>query len=184
MGLPQDVQVTSAILWRGAVFFALLDLGLLLLLARRVTSSLFQELRGTLLAVTGVFWLCLWVWLVSVVFWDRVYAYVFPDWSRWLIPWGQALLTTGIAALAFALAVRLPGRPVVSYCLLGGVWGSLSHVWAVYRGILDKPPMLQGASPGAAVTIAFFEFTFYFCAIVFGSLLVRRVGFHRRLTAR
>ncbi len=175
MALPPGAQVTSEILWRGAAFFALLDLGLLFLPARRVTPAMFLELRRTVLALTAAFWFCLWLLLASVVFWDTVYGYVFPAWSRWLLPAGQALLTTGIAALAFAFAVRLPGRAVVSYCLLGGVWGSVSHTWAVFMGIVDKPPMLQGASPVAAVIVAFFEFTFYFCLIVGGSLLVRRL---------
>jgi hypothetical protein len=36
----------------------------------------------------------------------------------------------------------------------------LTHTWAVYRGVVDKPPMLQDASPVAAVVIAFFEYIF------------------------
>jgi hypothetical protein len=167
--------VTSQILWRGSVGFALVDVGLLWLLTRRVTPALFRELHGTLLAVTAAFWFLLWLSLVSIGFWDRVYGYLFPSWSRWLLPAGQAVLTAGVAALAHAIAVRLPGQPVVSFCLFGGVWGSLGHTWGVFMGLLDKPPMLHGASPVAAVVIAFFEFTFYFCIIVFLSLQVRRL---------
>jgi hypothetical protein len=175
MSWLQGAQVTSQVLWRGAAVFALLDLGLLFLLARRLKPDAFRELRGTLLAVTAAFWFLLWLSLASVVFWDTVYGYVFPSWSRWLLPVGQALLTTGVAALAHAIAVRLRGSPVVSYCLLGGVWGSLGHTWGVFMGLMDKPPMLHGASPVAAVVIAFFEFTFYFCIIVLVSLLLRRL---------
>jgi hypothetical protein len=49
-------------------------------------------------------------------------------------------------------------------------------------GIVSKPPFLRGAHPAAAVTIAFFEFTFYWCAIV----LVSHLAHHerRRFTAR
>jgi len=169
----QGVHVTTAILWRGTVLFALLDAALLSLLARRVTEPGFRALRGTILALTAVFWFCLWLVLASIVYWDRVYAYVFPAWLRWLLPVGQAALTTGVAAVAFALATRLPGRAVVGYCLLGGVWGSLAHVWAVAMGIVQKPPMLRGASALAAVVIAFFEFTFYFGVIVGGAALAR-----------
>jgi hypothetical protein len=168
-------MVTSAILWRGAAVFALADLGLLILLARRVTPGAFRELRGTLLGVTAAFWFLLWLVLVSWLYWGRVYGYVFPTWSRWLLPVGQAALTAGVAAVAHAIALRLPAPPVVSFCLLGGVWGSLGHTWGVFMGLMDKPPMLHGASPVAAVVIAFFEFTFYFCAIVSLSLLVRRL---------
>jgi hypothetical protein len=62
--------------------------------------------------------------------------------------------------------LRLPGHPVLSFCLLGGLWGMITHVWAVYLGILDKPPMLQGAGAAAAIVIAAFEFIFYWCIIL------------------
>jgi hypothetical protein len=42
----------------------------------------------------------------------------------------------------------------------------VTHVWAVHLGIVDKPPMLQGASPVAAVVFAVFEFTLYWCIIL------------------
>jgi hypothetical protein len=175
MQLAGDVHVTTAILWRGTAVFAIADLALLSALGGRVTRSRFHELRGTVLVVTAVFWFVLWLSLASLLDWDSVYSYVFPPWSRWLLPVGQAALTTGVAAVAVALASRLPGRPVVTYCLLGGVWGSVAHVWAVFRGIVEKPPILQGASPLAAVIVAFFEFTLYFCAIIGISLLIRRL---------
>lgn len=177
---PQDVHVTSVLLWQGAAFLALLDAVLLSLLAHRVAAATFRDLQRTVLTLTAIFWFCLWLGVASIVYWDRVYSYVFPAWSRWLLPAAQAVLTTGVAALAFALAQRLPGRAVVVYCLLGGVWGSVSHVWAVFRGIVDRVPMLRGASPVAAVAIAFFEFTLYFCVIVAGSLLVRLLQQRRR----
>ena len=41
---------------------------------------------------------------------------------------------------------RIPGRSVVNYCLLGGLWGALTHMWAIHRGILDKPPMVTPES--------------------------------------
>jgi len=55
---------------------------------------------------------------------------------------------------------------VLTFCLLGGVLGSLTHIWAVTRGIVTKPPMLQGASPLGAVVFAFFEYIFYWCTIL------------------
>lgn len=177
---PQGLQVTTAILWRGTAVFAVLDAALLALLARRVTEPAFRELRGAILGLTAIFWFAIWLGLVSILYWDSVYGHVFPAWSRWLLPPGQALLTTMVAAGAFALATRLPAPSVVAYCLLGGVWGALGHTWGVFMGLVDKPPLLRGASPVAAVTIAFFEFAFYFCVIVAGSLLVRRLRHARR----
>jgi hypothetical protein len=39
-------------------------------------------------------------------------------------------------------------------------------VWAVFRGIVSKPPMLQGASPVAAVIVSVPEFALYFSIII------------------
>jgi hypothetical protein len=58
----------------------------------------------------------------------------------------------------WALALWLKLNPVLGYCRLGGVWGSLTQIWAIYRGVVTKPLMLQGASPVAAVIIAFFAY--------------------------
>ena len=44
-----------------------------------------------------------------------------------------------------------------------GLWGIITHVIAILRGILDKPPMLKGSDPFAALAISFFEFIFYWC---------------------
>ena len=51
-----------------------------------------------------------------------------------------------------------------------------SHVWAVYMGIVDKPPLLQGASPASAVFIAIFEFVFYFSGVLLATFIVWQAG--------
>jgi hypothetical protein len=72
------------------------------------------------------------------------------------------------------IALRFPGNPVISWSLLGGLCGMITHIWAVYRGILDKPPMLQGTSPIATVIMPIFEFIFYYCVILSLTALLRR----------
>jgi hypothetical protein len=169
--LPEGARVTTGVLWRGTLLFAALDLGLLVLLWRLVSPPAFARLRRPLPVATAIAWAGIWLWAVTV-FWDRVYGYVFPAWLRWYLPASQALLTALVSWIAVRLAPRLRRvPPVVAYCLLGGVWGVLTHIWAVFRGIVSKPPFLQGAHPAAAVTIAFFEFTFYWCVIVLVSYL-------------
>ena len=66
----------------------------------------------------------------------------------------------------WSLTILIKGNPIINFCLLGGALGSLTHIWAVYRGIVTKPPMLQGASPLGAVGIAFFEHIYYWCIIL------------------
>jgi hypothetical protein len=173
--IAADTHVTTGVLVAGAIAFALFDAVFLVFLARHVGLARFVRLRRLLPVVTGLLWLGLWIWAVGF-FWHSVYSYVFPAWARWLLPPGQAVLTGAIAVLAYRLAIRLPRHPVVGYCLLGGVWGLLSHILAIWRGILEKPPMFEGAHPVAAVVLAFFEFTLYFCIVVAVSALAVAVG--------
>jgi hypothetical protein len=172
--LPEGARVTTALLLQGALVFALLDLGLLLLLVWLVKPARFHQIRRLLPIVTALYWFGLWLWVVTD-FWESVYRYVFSSWSRWYLPPAQALLAGAVAALAGRLAPRLPGPPVLGYCLLGGVWGVVTHIKAVFSGIVEKPPLLQGTHPVGAIVIAFFEFTFYWCLIVGVSLAAHRL---------
>jgi hypothetical protein len=165
MTLPPDFRITTAMLWQGALIFALLDLGFVPLLAWRITAVKFRRLRWTLVGTTGLFWGVLWAWVLEY-FWESVYSYIFLGWMRGLIPFAYGVLFAGVGLVLWWLSSHLPGPPVLSFCLLGGLWGMITHVWAVYLGIVDKPPLLQGAARGAAVVIAAFEFTFYWCVIL------------------
>ncbi len=173
MQTPEGAVVTTEVLLRGTLLLALLDVPLLWLVWSVVKPAAFVEVRRLLPVATAIAWSAIWLWAV-LVFWDRVYSYVFPAWSRAFLPVAQAVLTGFVAWVAVKLAPRLPGPVVIAYCLLGGVWGSLSHVWAVFMGVVSKPPFLRGANPAAAVLIAFFEFTFYFCVVLLASHGLRR----------
>ncbi|MBZ5586508.1 MAG: hypothetical protein LAQ30_30845, partial [Acidobacteriia bacterium] len=54
----------------------------------------------------------------------------------------------------------------LSFVLLGAALGPLTHLWGLARGLMEKPPMLRGASPAAAVIVSAPEFAFYFGLIV------------------
>lgn len=165
MTLPPDFKVTSHMLWMGALIFALIDAGFVPLLAWRIQPVTFRQVKWILVTTTAIFWSGLWTWAL-VNFWDSVYRYVFPAWARWLIPPAYGLLFAGVGLLSWWLALRMPGNPVLGFCLLGGLWGMITHLWAVFLGIVDKPPMLQGATPAGAVIMAVFEFIFYGCMIL------------------
>jgi hypothetical protein len=149
---------------QGALIFAILDLILAVILVWRIKPQTFRLFKWELLTVTALFWCGLWFW-VFANFWETVYQYVFPAWTRWLMPFFQAALTTAVAALAWRQSLRFRMNPLITYLLFGGLWGMVSHLLAVSRGIVDRPPMLQGASPFSAVIIAIFEFVFYWCII-------------------
>lgn len=101
--------------------------------------------------------------IVSIIFWDTVYSYVFPSWFRWVIPPLYGILFSMAGLLFWWIAVKLKSARVIVLCLFGGLWGIITHILAIQRGILEKPPMLSGAGALPALTIAAFEFIFYWC---------------------
>ncbi len=166
----------------GALIFAVLDAVLLPLLAWRISRVRFAQSRWALAGVTAVFWFGVWS-AVLAAFWDTVYAYVFPAWMRPVIPPVYGAAFGGLSLGFWWLAQRGRFHPVIVFCLLGGCWGIVTHILAVRLGIVTNPPALQGASPVAAVVIAAFEFTFYWCIITgAGTLVQLAVGWIRRRT--
>jgi len=163
--LPLGSKITSETLWLGTFVLATIDALFIPILVWRINSVAFRRIKWTLVVTSAIFWSSLWTWGL-VTFWDSVYHYVFPVWSRWLIPPTFGLLYAGISLLFWRLALRLPGNVVASFCLLGGLWGMTTHLFAVSIGIVTKPPVLQGATPSAAVSFAIFEFMFYWCIIL------------------
>jgi len=174
MTLPTDTKVTTEILWQGALIFAFIDVIFVAVLARLIKPARLREMKWTLVAVMAVFFCGLFGILASYIFWKSVYHYVFPEWSRWLIPPAYGLLFAAIGLLFWWVAFRIPGNAVINFCILGGLWGMITHIWAIYRGILDKPPMLQGASPEAAVVLPIFEFIFYWGISLSLASVIRR----------
>jgi len=163
--LPPGVKITTEILWRGTLSFAVIDLVLISILAWRIKPAAFRRIKWTLVVVSAIFWSSLWTWGL-VTFWDSVYQYVFPAWAHWLIPPIFGLLDAGFCLFIWWAALRLRGYTVVNFILLGGLWGMITHLFAVAIGIVTKPPVLQGASPAAAVIFAIFEFMLYWCVIL------------------
>ncbi len=163
--MPADTNITTELLYKGALIFALLDAAYVPLLARRINTETFRKLKWTLVLAAALVWYGIWSWAIGN-YWEAVYSYVFPAWIEKWVPW-IAFFAAGIVVLGlWAIALRIHWNPVFTYCLLGGLLGSLTHIRAVQLGIVTKPPMLQGASPVAAIVIAFFEFMFYWCTIL------------------
>ncbi len=163
--LPPGVKITTDVLWLGTLIFAGIDAVFIPILAWRINPALFRRIKWALGITTAIFWSSLWTWGL-VNFWDSVYRYVFPSWAHWIIPPIFGLLYAAISFLFWWLALRLRGNAVVTFCLFGGLWGLITHLFAVSIGIVSKPPALQGAAPVAAVVFAIFEFMLYWCVIL------------------
>lgn len=175
MQLP-DMPVTSEVLWRGVLLAAPIDAALILTLALRIDAATFRRRKWLITGVTGLFFALLWGIVVCRLFWDPVYHYFFPAWSRLLLPLAYGLGFAVAGWLSCVVALRVGGNCVVSFCVLIGLWGMAGHVWAIHRGLLEKPPLLRGASPAAAVIFSGFEFMFYAGVILALSVLSERVG--------
>jgi len=169
------LKVTTTLLYQSAVVVALLDGIFLFVLTRIVKPEPFLELKWKLILWTGLVWSGIW-WVVLSYFWENVYHFVFPIWSRAWLPIAFGLLMAGASLLFWTIAKLNTRIPVLIFCLLGGAWGICTHTWAIYRGIMSKPPMLQGASPLAALLFAFFEYIFYWCVIISLAALTGRIA--------
>ena len=173
--MTESGLVSSTLLWRAALVVALVDLPLLILVARRVTSGLFSRLQWYLAGAAFLVFALIWFVFGSLYFWDPVYRLIFPAWSHWLLPLVFGLLE-GLLALLFWWVYRLAARgAAVWFVLLGGLASLAGHGIGISRGLM-RVPMLAGASPASALVFGVFEFIFYWSAILGLSLLFRWLG--------
>jgi hypothetical protein len=159
------VRLTSTDLWLGAAITAAVVCGLIGLAMRLVSSEAFCELKWYLVGAGSLTYGLLWAVLGSVYFWDPVYRAVFPEWSRWVLPFFFGFLD-GLAALGFWwLSMRVARWRVAVFILLAGPWSVLGHGIAMLKGLLNVP-YLEQATAFSALTFATFEYMLYECAIV------------------
>jgi len=174
----EDIVITTDILLQGASIFALLDAVLIPLLIWQIKPALFIQIKWTLVIISGLAWFGIWK-LVLSLFWDSVYIHVFPEGGREWLPLIFGLLMAGFSLGIWSLARNGKHHPLPIFFFLSGFWGVLTHIWAIQRGIL-RPPMLRGASPLAALLIAFFEYIFYWCIITFIAATIHRIYHYHR----
>ncbi len=158
-------QATSKVLWIATAITIMIDVPLLILVARWVSSELFSKLKWYLVGAAFVVYAVLWGTLGSVYYWDAVYKVIFPAWFRWLLPIVYGLLF-GALALAFWRASIFTTRwRVVWFSLLGGLVSLVGHSIGISRGLL-RVPLLAEVSAVSALVFGVFEFIFYWCVIV------------------
>jgi hypothetical protein len=85
-------HATSRVLWRATIIATLIDVPLLFLVARWISSELFYKLKWYLVGAAFVVYAVLWGTFGSVYYWDAVYKEIFPAWFRWLLPLVYGLL--------------------------------------------------------------------------------------------
>jgi len=179
-------RLTSEVLWRVTIIAVLIDAPLIILIGRWVSAELFRKLKWYLAAAAFVVYATLWGTFASVYFWDAVYQYVFPSWSRWMLPGGYGVLFGAIAVALWRASVAFARWQSVWFCLLGGLVSLVGHGIGISRGLL-RVPLLAEASAISALVFGVFEFMFYWCVIVGLAIAAWSVGVQvrrRRPTAR
>jgi hypothetical protein len=162
----KNAHLTNPLIWTCTSILVTLDVILILLARFLVSREQFRQIRWVLVIISGIFFLLVWI---SVLWWgwDWFYKYIFPGWARYLLPpifgIGYSLLALGMSWLS----LKLPGNSAVTWCILGGVEGLLSHIYAIYGlGAASKPPIMQGTDPMAVLIFAVFEKAFYWSLIL------------------
>ena len=170
---PENSSITSEQFFWSGIVIAFIDAVLILLLVWRLKPARFKALNWTLVGTAAVFWSLFGVILVRV-FWDSYYRYFYPTGFRsggilLFVP-----LVYGLLALIYhTAALRLPGNPIVAFCLLGGVGSILEHAWGIYGFRILVVPVLQDASPLSILFFAVPEYIFYWCLVIGLAALVQ-----------
>lgn len=176
MTLP-NVAVTSEMLWLSAFVTALMDVGLVLFLARRIQPPRFKQLHWPVVLASCVFWMSLGLFFFETT-WESFYAMFLPDpVERSLARSALELLLYPVVGLVlWWLAARLPGNPAVTFCLLGGLEAVPEHLWGIYRlGMLDKVPFLRQASPASVLAFAVPEYILYWGSTLGMAMLIQQL---------
>jgi hypothetical protein len=171
---PPGSHVTTPLIWICTGIVVVLDIMLVLLARRLVSREQFSQMRWMLVIASGLYFLLVWI---SVLWWgwDWFYSYIFPAWGRYLLPALFGIVYTLLALGMSWLSLKLPGNPAVTWCVLGGVEGLLSHIYAIYGlGAVSKPPIMQGTDPFVVLIFAVFEKAFYWSLILLASRLIWR----------
>jgi len=174
MTLP-DIKIASETFWLCALVTALIDVGLVLFLARRIQMDRFRQLHWAVVLAAAVFWVSYGLLLFALA-WESYYAKFLPDPADRSLARSIAelLIYPPIGLFLWWLAQRLPGNPTVNFCLLGGLQSVPEHLWGIYGlGMLDRVPFLQEASPVSVLAFALPEYVLYWGSVLSLALLLQ-----------
>jgi hypothetical protein len=165
------------------LFFALAFI-MVGLLAWQFKPALFRLLSWQAVGIgSALFWSVL-AGLMFWYAWDFYYRYYAPSWERIVAPL-SAIVCYFVLGLGLRwAALRLPGNPTVTFCLLGGLESVPEHTIAIYRFHILQIPALQGTTATAIFIFAFFEYTVFWGLALCMAIAADRLLSHlRRRTA-
>lgn len=169
-----ETTLSGSVFWKATLIWGVAAAGLIWFLSRRVRRSSLEQARWAVPLAAALFWGILATVLVWGT-WDDYYRYFYSDRLRLIIPLYAPLFYAAAGALLWWVARRLPGNPVVAFCLLGGLESLPEHVAAIYLfGILDQVPLLQGSEPLAVLAFAMPEYAVYWAVVLALAALLAR----------
>ena len=156
------------------LWFGLAGVLLYLPLFRLLPTQTFRHSRTAMVMGASLFWLAFATVLVNLA-WGYYYRFFYPPWMKW----GAALIAFALySTYAFAchwLSCRMPGLPMLWFCLFTGLLAANEHLiaWNLAR-LPEKVPMLARTPLLPIMLFAFFEYQVYWAiALWLGWLLLK-----------
>ncbi len=143
-----------------SIFFvlALIFVGLLVW---RFKPAQFRTLSWQAIGVGSALFWSVFAGIMMWFAWDFYYRYYAPSWDRIIGPLAAMALYFLLGLLLRWAALHLPGNPIVTFCLLGGLESVPEHAVAIYRFHILEIPLLHDTTAASIFIFAFFEYVVY-----------------------
>lgn len=168
-------------LLRSTVWFGLAGFLLYLPLFRLFPVHVFRASRRAVVMGASLFWFGFTAILVNLA-WSYYYRLFYPQWMKW----GAALIAFVLYPI-FAygcqwLACRLPGHPLLWFCLFTGLLAANEHfvAWSFAR-VPEKVPFLQGMHLLPTMLFAFFEYQVYWAMAIWIAWILLKLSARRKV---
>jgi hypothetical protein len=179
-----DTTIAGGGFWQAALIWGAVAAILVWVLARTVRRAPLEQVRWALPVAAALFW-GIFATVLVYGMWATYYEHFYSSRLRLIIPIYAPLLYAAVGTFLWWAARRLPGKPAVTFCLLGGVESLVEHGIAIYGlGILDRVPLLQGSDPLAVLAFAFPEYVVYWGLVLALAALLARFRIRRQTRRR
>jgi hypothetical protein len=113
--------------------------------------------------------------------WKPYYGFFQPDWMKWGIPLIAFVLYPVYAFACHWASCRLPGLPMLWFCLCTGLLAANEHyiAWAFAR-LPEKVPLLAGMPLGPTMLFAFFEYQIYWAMTLWLAWILLKLSYLRK----